>query len=167
MKRTAAFVSVVFTILALTGTSVARQLKGHRQQAHMGLAQPDQVIQWNQEMLQLLQAPGAQPATIHPTRTMAITQLAVYDAVNAIERQSKPYLFHERASRDASPAAAAASAARTSLVALLPSQQPAIDAFYSSRWPRLAQACGCGRALRWARRPPTRSSLLARPTGRR
>ena len=88
MKRTAAFVSVVFTTLALTGTSVARQLKEHRHQADMSLAQPDQVVQWNQEMLQLLQAPGAQPATIHPTRTMAITQLAVYDAVNAIERQN-------------------------------------------------------------------------------
>ena len=130
MKRAAAFASVVFTVLALTSTSLARQLKGHRHEAHTSLAQPDQVIGWNQEMLQLLQAPGAQPATIHPTRTMAITQLAVYDAVNAIERQGEPYLFHERASREASPDAATASAARTSLLALLPSQQPAIDAFY-------------------------------------
>lgn len=130
MKRAAAFVSVVFTVLAFTSTSLARQLKGHRHEAHTSLAQPDQVIEWNQEMLQLLQVPGAQPATIHPTRTMAITQLAVYDAVNAIERQGEPYLFHERASREASPDAAAASAARTSLLALLPSQQPAIDAFY-------------------------------------
>jgi hypothetical protein len=143
MKRTAAFVSVVFTILAVTGTSVARQLKGHRQHAHMSLTQPDQVIQWNQEMLGLLQAPGAQPATIHPTRTMAITQLAVYDAVNAIERQGEPYLFHERAPRNASPDAAAASAARSSLLALLPSQQPAIDAFYQQS---LAQI-GSGRRV--------------------
>jgi len=87
-------------MLALTGTSMARQFKGHRRQARTSLAQPDQVIQWNQEMLQLLQAPGAQPATIHPTRTMAITQLAVYDAVDAIERQNEPHLFHERASRE-------------------------------------------------------------------
>jgi membrane-associated phospholipid phosphatase len=130
MKRAAVFASVLFTVLALSSTSLARQLKGHRPEAHTSLAQPDQVIEWNQEMLQLLQAPGAQPATIHPTRTMAIAQLAVYDAVNAIERQGEPYLFHERASREASPDAAAASAARTSLLALLPSQQPAIDAFY-------------------------------------
>jgi hypothetical protein len=143
MKRTAAFVSFVFTILALTGTSVARQLKGHRQQPQVSLTQPDQVIQWNQELLALLQAPGAQPATIHPTRTMAITQLAVYDAVNAIERQGEPYLFPERASRNASPDAAAASAARTSLLALLPSQQPAIEAFYQQS---LAQI-GSGRRV--------------------
>ncbi|HEX4672453.1 MAG TPA: vanadium-dependent haloperoxidase [Solirubrobacteraceae bacterium] len=143
MKRTAAFVSVVFATLALTGTSVAQQLKGHRDQSQMSLTQPDQVIQWNQEMLQLLQLPGAQPSTIHPTRTMAITQLAVYDAVNAIERRNEPYLFHERVSRDASPDAAAASAARTSLLALLPSQQPAIDAFYQQS---LAQI-GSGRRV--------------------
>jgi hypothetical protein len=130
MRRNVAFVSAVLAMLALTGTSVARQSKRHRHQARTSLAQPDQVIQWNQEMLQLLQAPGALPATIHPTRTMAITQLAVYDAVNAIERRNEAYLFHERVSRDASPDAAAASAARTSLLAMLPSQQPAIDAFY-------------------------------------
>jgi hypothetical protein len=143
MKRIVAFISVVTTILALTGTSLARQLKGHRSEAHPTLAQPDQVIAWNQEMLQLLQVPGAQPATIHPTRTMAITQLAVYDAVNAIDRLGAPYLFHERAPRGASPDAAAAAAARTSLLALLPSQQPAIDAFYQQS---LAQI-GSGRRV--------------------
>ena len=36
---------------------------------------PDQVIQWNQELQKVLVAPGAQPASIHPTRTMAITQI--------------------------------------------------------------------------------------------
>jgi hypothetical protein len=143
MKPIPAFVSVLVTILALTGTSVARRLKEHRHQAHASVAQPDQVIAWNQEMLGLLQAPGAQPATIHPTRTMAITQLAVSDAVNAIERQNEPYLFHERAPREASPDAAAASAARTSLLALLPSQQPAIDAFFQQS---LAQI-GSGRRV--------------------
>ena len=35
------------------------------------------VIQWNKELNQVLVAPGAQPASIHPTRTLAITQLAV------------------------------------------------------------------------------------------
>jgi hypothetical protein len=105
--------------------------------------QPDQVIQWNQEMLQLLQVPGAQPATIHPTRTMAITQLAVYDAVDAIVGGSRPYLPVPRAPRGASPDAAAAAAARTALVALLPSQHQAIDAKYKDS---LAQI-GSGRRV--------------------
>ncbi len=51
------------------------------------LGQPDQVIQWNQELQKVLVAPGAQPATIHPTRTMAIAQIAEFDAVNGIERE--------------------------------------------------------------------------------
>ena len=36
---------------------------------------PDQVIQWNQELLKVLVAPGAHGASIHPTRTLAITQI--------------------------------------------------------------------------------------------
>ena len=93
-------------------------------------SQPDQVIQWNQTLLQLLQTPGAQPATVHPTRSLAITQLAVYDAVNAIEGGNAPYLRGHPAPRAASPDAAAAAAAHTVLLALFPSQQPAIDSQY-------------------------------------
>ena len=33
---------------------------------------PDQVIQWNRILLGVLRTPGAQPATVHPTRSMAI-----------------------------------------------------------------------------------------------
>src|SRR5207249_1111591 len=52
--------------------------------ASSNASQPDQVIQWNRTLLQILQTPSAQPATIHPTRSMAIVHLAIYDAVNAI-----------------------------------------------------------------------------------
>ena len=93
---------------------------------------PDQVIAWNQELQTVLTAPGAQPAAIHPTRTMALTQIAVYDAVNGILGDGRPLVVSERAPRHASAAAAAAAAARTALDALLPSQQPVIDAFYAS-----------------------------------
>ena len=51
---------------------------------------PDQVIQWNRILLGILRTPGAQPATVHPTRSMAILHAAVYDAVNAIARQTPP-----------------------------------------------------------------------------
>ena len=44
------------------------------------------VVQWNQNLLLILRAPGAQPATIHPTRSFAILHAANYDAVNSIER---------------------------------------------------------------------------------
>src|SRR2546427_3072395 len=90
-------------------------------------SQPDQVIQWNRTLLQILQTPGAQPATIHPTRSMAIVHLAIYDAVNAIMRGHAPYLVLH-APRRASPDAAAAAAAHTALLSLFPSQQSVIDA---------------------------------------
>ncbi len=95
-------------------------------------AQPDQVIQWNQELQKVLVAPGAQPASIHPTRTMAIVQIAMYDAVNGIVGGGRPFLVDLRGPRHASPQAAAVAAARTTLDALLPSQQPTIDAFFQS-----------------------------------
>jgi hypothetical protein len=93
---------------------------------------PDQVIGWNEELQKVLVAPGAQPASIHPTRTMAITQIAVYDAVNGIVGDGQPLLVRFRGPRSASAEAAAASAARTALDALLPGQQPTIDAFFQT-----------------------------------
>ena len=89
--------------------------------------QPDQVIQWNRTLLQMLQTPGAQPATIHPTRSMAIVHLAIYDAVNAIRGGHAPYLVLH-APRNVSAEAAAAAAAHTALLSLFPNQQSVIDA---------------------------------------
>src|SRR5437870_6690268 len=90
-------------------------------------SQPDQVIQWNRTLLQILQTPGAQPATLHPTRSMAIVHLAIYDAVNAIRGGHAPYLVLH-APRNVSPEAAAAAAAHTALLSLFPNQQSVIDA---------------------------------------
>lgn len=132
MRRIAAFASIALAGLALAGTSLGKQLHRHAIRAGADSAQTDQVLEWNQNLLALVQAPGAQPATIHPTRTLAITQLAVYDAVNAIEREGQPYLFDERAPRHASAEAAAASAAHRVLLALLPSQTQAINADFQT-----------------------------------
>src|SRR6266446_6819217 len=90
-------------------------------------SQPDQVIQWNRTLIQILQTPGAQPATIHPTRSMAIVHLAIYDAVNAIRGGHAPYLVLH-APRNVSAEAAAAAAAHTALLSLFPNQQSVIDA---------------------------------------
>jgi hypothetical protein len=152
MKRCAAFVSMVLASFALTGTSLARQLQGHRHRGPVASLEPDQVLQWNQEVLTLLQVPGAQPAAIHPTRTLASTQLAVYDAVNAIDGGNTPYLFRGRAPRGASANAAAAAAAHAVLLVLLPSQQAAVDAAYRTSLaqvgsgPRVRQGIKVGEA---------------------
>jgi predicted short-subunit dehydrogenase-like oxidoreductase (DUF2520 family) len=42
------------------------------------------VIAWNKELLKIVLTPGAQPATIHPTRSYAILHAAIYDAVVSI-----------------------------------------------------------------------------------
>jgi PAP2 superfamily len=128
MKRAVLLATVMLATLSSAAAADAHARNRHHARLGPRSTQPDQVIQWNHEMLQLLGVPGAQPATVHPTRTFAITQLAVFDAVNAIERRNEPYLFEPFVPRGASPDAAAAAAARTALLALLPSQQQAIDA---------------------------------------
>jgi hypothetical protein len=88
---------------------------------------PDQVVQWNRILLGILRTPGAQPATVHPTRSMALLHAAVYDAVNAIVKTHADYLVHLNAPRHASVAAAAAQAAHDTLVGLYPAQAAALD----------------------------------------
>jgi len=92
-------------------------------------AAADPVLQWNRQLLQIVRTPGAQPATVHPTRSFAILHAAIYDAVNAIDRTHAPYLVRVRgASRTASKPAAAAAAGHDLLFALYPSFAPQIDA---------------------------------------
>src|SRR6476661_3223827 len=40
------------------------------------------VVDWNRNLLVIVRTHGAQPATIHPTRSFAMMHAAIYDAVN-------------------------------------------------------------------------------------
>jgi hypothetical protein len=75
-------------------------------------AKADVVSDWNAIMLTTInsQNPLAQ------SRYGAITQLAVFEAVNAITHDYQPYLGTVKASRDASPEAAVVAAAYRVLV---------------------------------------------------
>lgn len=117
--------------------------------AHAASGQPDQVIQWNQELQKVLVAPGAHPSSIHPTRTMAIAQIAVYDAVNGIVGGGEPFLVDLHGPSSASPDAAAAAAARTALDALLPSQQSAINSFFQSSIAQIGSGEHVDRGIRF------------------
>jgi hypothetical protein len=87
------------------------------------------VVEWNRTLLAIVRTPGAQPGTIHPTRSFAILHAAIYDAVNAIDRTHKPYLVRlTEVSRFASQEAAADAAAHAVLVALYPKSQVTLDA---------------------------------------
>ena len=86
------------------------------------------VVQWNRTLLVIVRTPGAQPATVHPTRSFAIMHAAIYDAVNAIDRTHRPYLVRlSGVSHIASQDAAAAAAAHEVLLALYPKFQTLLD----------------------------------------
>jgi membrane-associated phospholipid phosphatase len=104
-----------------------------------------QVVQWNRTLLVIVRTPGAQPATIHPTRSFAIMHAAIYDAVNAIDGTHKPYLVRLSASHFASQEAAAAAAAHEVLVKLYPSFQATLDTQFQqalAQLPKGGQADG-------------------------
>jgi len=87
------------------------------------------VIEWNRTLLVILRTPGAQPPTIHSTRSFAILHAAIFDAVNNIDGTYSPYLVRlPNVSRLASQPAAADQAAHDVLVALYPAFQTTLDA---------------------------------------
>jgi membrane-associated phospholipid phosphatase len=85
------------------------------------------VVDWNRELITILGTPGAQPATVHPTRSLAILQAAEYDAVTSITHAAPSYLFSVPAPRGARPDAAADQAAHDVLTALYPTLKSGPD----------------------------------------
>ena len=93
----------------------------------------NQVVQWNRILLEIVRTPGAQPPTIHATRSFAIMHAAIYDAVNSIGGTNKPYLARvSGVPAGASQDAAAAVAAHDVLISLYPSFQSMLDASLQS-----------------------------------
>ena len=90
------------------------------------VARADVILEWN---LTMVMATGGQNPFAQ-TRFAAITQLAVFEAVNAIEKKYEGYLAAGTitAPADASIDAAAAKAAHTVLSAYVPAQAALLDA---------------------------------------
>jgi hypothetical protein len=87
------------------------------------------VIEWNRTLLVIVRTPGAQPATIHSTRSFAMLHAAIFDAVNAIDRTYAPYAVKlPKVSRATSVQAAADEAAHDVLVSLYPTFSSTLDA---------------------------------------
>lgn len=97
------------------------------------------VMFWNNATIQAVQfdytppAPGEnraylqQPGPTYGSRAMAIVQLAVFDAINAVAGRYPSYTGLPRAPSDTSPDAAVAQAAHDALVALWPAQKARFD----------------------------------------
>ena len=156
MKRLV--IATVSLVLALALTAHARSgsRATHGRSSPARLAWPAEsgqpVIDWNQELLSIVNTPGAQPANIQPTWSFAILHAAIYDAVNSIDRSHEPYVISVRAPRDASETAAADAAAHPALVGLYPAQQGALDAEYAAELAQVPDGAGEGR-----RRPRRRA----------
>src|SRR5215467_1084720 len=101
-----------------------------------GTAHPDTVTQWNLTMIAALEAAAIGPPP--SARIGAIVQASVFDAVNGIERRFTPYRVAPAAPHGASRAAAAAGAAYTAMVALIPSQKPLFDAQLAATLARIS-----------------------------
>lgn len=83
----------------------------------------DVVLKWNQLLQSTLPPPG-NPLT---PRFYALTHIAMFDAINAIEEEFEPYRVRLRAGNGGSSQAAAAQAAHDVLVALNPSAAQTYD----------------------------------------
>jgi hypothetical protein len=115
--------------LALWGSqsSYAQDVR-HEGDATASTDSVNPVIEWNRSLLEIVRTPGAQPATIHSTRSFAMLHAAIFDAVNAIDKSYKPYAVHlSHISRAASAKAAAHQAAHDVLVSLYPSFATKLD----------------------------------------
>ena len=80
------------------------------------------------------------PATPIAVRTMAIVQVSVFEAVNAIAGRYPAYRVQITAAPGASADAAVAAATRTALLKLMPAQQAAIEADYQAALKALPDA---------------------------
>jgi hypothetical protein len=88
------------------------------------IARADAVLDWNTVM----QSTVANLPPFPQARFAAITQLAVFEAVNAISKEYRPYLGTITAPSDASAEAAAVAAAHTVLKAYFPGNAATLDA---------------------------------------
>jgi hypothetical protein len=101
----------------------------------------NEVREWNEIAGRASLASGLSANPLFEARVYAMTQAAVHDGLNAIDRRFETYAYHGTAPREASPEAAVATAAHAVLVnqfSLLPPygvtpQQSLLDAAYTAR----------------------------------
>jgi hypothetical protein len=100
----------------------------------------DAVLDWNEAGLAAVLAARQSPP--EGARTMAMLHVAMFNAVNAIERRYATYGFENHPASGASASAAAAAAARAVLVGLFPDQREALEKTYAASLQRLSSERG-------------------------
>jgi membrane-associated phospholipid phosphatase len=84
----------------------------------------DMVLRWNEDLLDVIRREGTVPPVA--ARAMAMTQVAIFDAVDAIRPSYVPYLTQLQAPRSASIPAAVAEAGYEVLVHLFPAERASL-----------------------------------------
>ena len=140
--------------------SLARLLTGSFAVALLATpARGDVIMDWNAKADAIAiekQIPNAPNA-----RGQAMLHVAMFEAVNAIDRRYAPYKLNLVADRGTSREAAAATAAHDVLVALYPDRSPTSMRCLRRRWPELPSPTRNRRAWNSAGRPPPGSSRCA------
>lgn len=90
-----------------------------------GAAHADVIMDWNAKTDAIAAEKKLLPST--QARTMSMVHIAMFEAVNAIDRRYTPYKLDLAADRSTSREAAAATAAYNILVGIYPDQKPALD----------------------------------------
>ena len=90
----------------------------------------DMVVQWNEQLLDAIRTSSTPPPVA--SRAMAIVHTAVFDAVNSIFNEYKPYATMAAVHPKASAEAAVAAAAERALSSLFPSLQSTFAAALTS-----------------------------------
>lgn len=98
----------------------------------------DVLWEWNDAALAAVV--GTKQLAFVQNRMMTLLDVAMYEAVNAVERRYEPYAFRTDPVPGASAEAAAAAAGRTILLALFPEQRGAWDQLYATSLARVADA---------------------------
>jgi hypothetical protein len=113
------------------------------------LAYADAVTLWNTAALNAIRAQRTPPPTA--SRVLAILHVAIYDAVNGIERSHDPYMVDGQVPRSASMDAAATAAAHDTLVSLFPSYADQFDALQTAQLTKMAEGPQKRHGIAWGR----------------
>src|SRR5262245_10745995 len=112
---------LVMTLVAAVCIPLPRTVEPQPRAAVAALAGGDAITVWNANAGVTATAACIAPLDdpFHESRMYAMMHVAIHDALNAIDRRSRPYTFDTQAAPGASPDAAVAAAARDALVALI------------------------------------------------
>lgn len=112
---------LVMALVASVFTQLPRAVDLQARAAFAAPAGGDAVTVWNANAGVAATAACIAPLDdpFHESRTYAMMHVAIHDALNAIDRRSRPYTFDMQAEPGASPDAAVAAAARDVLVPLI------------------------------------------------